>query len=89
MNTLSDGQRLNAKLRAENRQVILEALAAGIVDWAFEQQLFQSCLNCQHWTGEKPDNVMTVPETCSLYGQRPPARIIVTGCSSHTDRLLP
>lgn len=68
------------------RHELLDELAHGIVDWAADQGLFTSCLNCSHWTGEAPTNGEP-PEACRLFKARPPARIIVTGCPDHTDNI--
>lgn len=41
----------------------------------------KSCLNCMHFEEAK--------ELCGFkgYNQRPPARVIVTGCPSHEDEI--
>jgi hypothetical protein len=87
---MKPGDRLNAYLRTHSRQHLLDMLASGIVDWAFDQGLFRSCLNCEHWNGEQAPGVTLnyPPETCRKYGNmRPPARIIVTGCEGHSDNI--
>ena len=38
---------------------------------------FQSCINCLHFNEKE--------EICKLYKARPPARVIVFGCSSYAD----
>lgn len=38
---------------------------------------FQSCINCKNFN--EPD------EICILYSKRPPAKVIVFGCSSYDD----
>ena len=83
---MKPGERLNEKLRTESRQNLLDALAHGFVDWAFDQGLFRSCLNCEHWN--KDDSKTHPPETCRKFGdERPPAKIIVTGCPDHSDNI--
>lgn len=83
------GRQLNAKLRTAARVDLLDALATGIVEWALDQGLYRSCLNCQNWNGEQAPGVKLAqpPETCRLNGQRPPAKIVVTGCECHTDNI--
>ena len=39
----------------------------------------RTCINCEHFD-EKP-------ELCRLAGQRPPARVIATGCEKHLDQI--
>lgn len=89
MNTRTRVETLNEKLRTEARQNLLDALAGGLVEWALDQGLFRSCLNCANWNGEQAPGVKLVhkPETCRLNGLRPPARIIVTGCECHSDNI--
>lgn len=81
----AEAKRFNHILRTTERVKLLDGLASGLVEWALDQGLFRSCLNCQHWTGENPTAVPA--ESCSLFRARPPARIIVTGCDSHSDQI--
>lgn len=37
-----------------------------------DRQVLQSCLNCESWDDDK--------ETCMLFKERPPARVIVFSC---------
>ena len=46
-------------------------------EFLMEKGLFTTCLNCSYWNKEK--------EICSYYKQRPPAKVIVIGCETHTD----
>lgn len=81
--------KLNEKLRTESRQNLLDALAHGFVDWAFDQGLFRSCLNCADWEGEHAPGVTLKypPEWCRKFNARPPAKVIVTGCPEHSDNI--
>lgn len=83
---MKPNEKLNVLLRTEARQNLLDALAHGFVDWAFDQGLFRSCLNCAHWNSET--SKIHPPETCGKFSNmRPPARIIVTGCPDHSDNI--
>ena len=86
----AEAKRFNHILRTTERVRLLDGLATGIVEWALDQGLFRSCLNCEHWNGEQAPGVTLnyPPETCRKHGnQRPPARIIVTGCDDHSDNI--
>jgi hypothetical protein len=82
---MNTSRRLNEILRMTERQKLLDGLSLGIVEWALDQGLFRSCLNCEHWTGETPQ--YEPPEHCRKFRARPPARIIVTGCDEHSDNI--
>lgn len=82
----SEARAFNHILRTTERVKLLDGLASGLVEWGLDQGLFRSCLNCEHWTGDDPKQILHPPETCAKFGyQRPPARIIVTGCEAHSD----
>lgn len=59
------------------REEALKDLSSIFTKWMMEMGMFNTCLNCGHWQ----DN----PEMCLKFKQRPPAKIIVVGCSEHTD----
>jgi hypothetical protein len=68
----------------EVRGHAVDDFAHQLTAYFLDMGLFRSCLNCEHWIKEgAPLN----PETCGLYKSRPPARIIVTGCESHSDNI--
>lgn len=69
-----------------DREKLLDQLARNILDRMFDEGWFKTCLNCQHWNRE--DSKTKPPDTCGKFGdQRPPARIIVTGCPEHSDNI--
>lgn len=55
-----------------------------------ERGVLPSCVNCELW-GEnanhalklKPNPQLHPNEVCTLWGQRPPAKVIVVGCDRH------
>jgi hypothetical protein len=49
-------------------------------EYLMDNGYFRNCLNCKEWN--------EVSELCTKYLQRPPAKVIVTGCSEHSD-LIP
>lgn len=78
------------------REELLRALGDNIVQYMVQDGWFQSCLNCSHWIpanqlGPNKSHMITAndkkfpPETCSLFKVRPPAKVIVCGCSEHID----
>ena len=67
----------NEILRTTNRQDLLNFLALNFTSYLMEQGYFSTCLNCHHWQSET--------EICGKFNQRPPAKIIVSGCEEHTD----
>ena len=64
-------------LRNSCRQEALKDLSLVLAHYMFEDGWFQSCLNCSNWDDRQ--------EMCIKYKQRPPAKVIVTGCSEHSD----
>jgi hypothetical protein len=48
-----------------------EAILKKFKAWAQDR----SCLQCMHWEELK--------ETCKLFNERPPAKVIVNGCQHH------
>lgn len=78
------------------RDKLLQELAQNLVELMINDGWFKSCLNCSHWIpantlGPNNSHMPTAndtnfpPETCSKFKVRPPARVIVCGCSEHTD----
>lgn len=59
------------------RQEAMKNLASIISDFLMEKGFFTTCLNCAYWNREN--------EMCNYYKQRPPAKVIVVGCETHTD----
>lgn len=68
---------IEAILNNSNRRAALSTLAEIFVDKMMQIGLFQTCLNCEFWNKEK--------ETCEKFNMRPPAKVIVVGCSEHSD----
>lgn len=66
------------------RRDLISKLALGITNWMDETGLFKSCLNCEHWIEGPPDNRQ---QLCGLYKMRPPTKVIVCGCDSHSDNI--
>lgn len=64
-------------LQDEFRQDGMNRLALIIAAFLMEKGFFTTCINCAHWNDNK--------EICSYYKQRPPAKVIVNGCETHTD----
>lgn len=64
-------------LQMNNRQDLLNKLALGFTEYMMQTGYFCTCLNCHNWNDKQ--------EICKLYNQRPPARVIVSGCESHED----
>lgn len=59
------------------RQDGMNKLALIITEFLMEKGFFTTCLNCSYWDNQK--------EICQYYKQRPPAKVIVSGCETHTD----
>lgn len=55
------------------RQKVYEAIEFELQS---ERYPFQSCLNCVYFRSD---------DSCGLYGQKPPARIIVYSCEKYED----
>lgn len=64
-------------LRTKNRHDLLNILALNFTNYLFDNGWFSTCLNCHYWKDKE--------EMCSKYNQRPPAKIIISGCEEHTD----
>lgn len=73
-------------LRKGQRYDLLHELVTAVARQLDDAGLFRSCLNCDHWINDE-DKRTELRETCDLYHARPPARIIITGCSSHSDTI--
>ena len=61
----------------KSRDAALNDLAKIIATWMFENGWFQTCLNCCDWNDKT--------EICMRFKQRPPAKVIVSGCEFHSD----
>jgi len=64
-------------LTDEVRQDGMNKLALMFTEFLMEKGLFTTCLNCANWSNQL--------EKCNLYKVRPPAKVIVVGCETHTD----
>lgn len=64
-------------LRLNNRHDLLNILGLNFTNYLFEQGWFTTCLNCHYWNKEQ--------DICGKFNQRPPAKIIISGCEEHTD----
>jgi len=70
---------------SSNREEGIRQLVQGLTNHALAAGMFRSCLNCAFWNDE---SVTQHPETCRAFGnQRPPAKVIVTGCDGHSDEI--
>lgn len=70
-----------------------------ITEKLHRSKLIHSCMTCVHFSeqgghhrscfmdGDVKDYPNTPPETCTLYGVRPPARVIAYGCPSWEEGL--
>lgn len=61
------------KLRTDAYYDLQSIIAEGLERIAKENHIYTSCINCQNFNEKM--------EICKLANQRPPARIIVFGCS--------
>lgn len=64
-------------LLSKSREQGLKQLSMILNKWMLEIGMFTTCLNCCNWDDKN--------EMCMKFKQRPPAKIIVVGCSEHTD----
>jgi len=64
-------------LQNNSRDVALNKLGRSIAEWMADVGLYRTCLNCCDWNDKT--------EICMKYKSRPPAKVIVSGCDSHTD----
>lgn len=55
----------------------MNKLSLALTAYLMDHGYFTNCLNCHNWQDKN--------EICSKYNQRPPALIIIKGCSEHTD----
>lgn len=62
------------------RTNMLRRLIEDAVSRVIDEGWLRNCTNCEHWIGNT--------EQCALYKARPPAKVIVVGCESHSD-LIP
>ena len=59
------------------RQDGMNKLSLMFTAFLMDNGMFTTCLNCAYWSDEE--------EICKYYKQRPPAKVIVVGCETHTD----
>ena len=59
------------------RQDAMNTLGLQFAAFLMDNGYFTTCLNCHYWSDDK--------EICNYYHQRPPAKVIVVGCETHTD----
>lgn len=64
-------------LKQRSRSEALKTLSTEITKWMIEVGMFQTCLNCSDWNDRD--------EICTRFKCRPPAKVIVCGCSEHND----
>jgi len=64
---------LTDKIRLE----AMKNLSSLLTDYMMDIGMFRTCLNCAYWNEKN--------ETCQYYKQKPPAKVIVCGCETHTD----
>jgi hypothetical protein len=50
-------------------------LARRIIDILKDEGLLDNCTTCMHWNEKE--------EICNKFKQRPPAKVIITGCEHH------
>lgn len=72
----TDAERI---LTDQVREKAMRELANIFVNFFMENGFFRSCVNCEHWS--------ELGTICTKFEQRPPTRIIVTGCEHHTDNI--
>lgn len=77
----TDAERI---LSDANRKDALNKLSLILVNYMDEMGMFKSCVNCEHWLEGPPDNKLQI---CGLYKMRPPTKVIVSGCDSHSDNI--
>lgn len=75
-------KQIQTMLASPQREAMLRELANHLAERMIDEGWLRSCLNCDHFD--------KVKELCMFanYGQRPPAKIIVSGCENHSD-LIP
>lgn len=80
MSTLDEDHRIRLLLKPERQKLALSMVKA-MLEASYLHGLFRSCLNCTHF--DEPS------ECCKMASppMRPPARVIATGCASHTDNI--
>lgn len=72
------------------RKDAMDKLALILASHMDEMGMFKTCLNCEHWIEGTQKGTLLTPEQrqiCGLYKIRPPTKIIVCGCDSHTDNI--
>lgn len=89
--------KLRNKVEIDLYQAYKNAVHTAILNTTKFAYPFKSCINCGHWIdsntiGPNGTHMKTAndakfpPETCGLYKQRPPAKVIVFACDSHIEK---
>ncbi len=84
---MTDAERILTDTLRKDAMNKLALILAGYMD---EMGMFKTCLNCEHWIEGTQVETLLPPESrqmCKLYGARPPTKIIVCGCESHSDNI--
>lgn len=74
---LGDRQDIPREIPILNNTVQRALVMALFSDPLLRETICRTCLSCFNWAHEE--------ETCKLYKQRPPAKIIANGCESYDD----
>lgn len=78
---MTDAERILTDTVRKDAMNKLALILAGHMD---EMGMFKSCYNCEYWIEGPPNNKQQI---CGLYKLRPPTKIIVCGCESHSDNI--
>jgi hypothetical protein len=74
---VQSGKDIKSMLQHDCREHALKNLATILSQYMFDMGWFNSCLNCCDWNNNT--------EMCMKFKQRPPAKVIVSGCEHHSD----
>lgn len=77
-------------LQDTDRESLIRKLSNQITSNWYEMGLFRSCLNCEHWIEGTQQGSLLKPEDrqkCKKFNSRPPTKVIVCGCSEHSDNI--
>jgi len=59
------------------RQAIFVELQSDINKLVLKANIYQNCLNCQHWNIHKDE--------CGLFNSKPPTEILIYSCPEYKD----